>query len=225
MDPRVLLLFEREVAHQCQFALMAIKDVQNALAAPDAEPPTLPTMPDLVDLNHEQRQDAQGAWMQAIETYKLSVRRMPYAPTSSVGRVFASLQAFLAAAANVSKLLWPLQDDTRHFPDRQQELHASLEIVLPSPLESRILRNHFEHFDARLDAFFDKNPGGNFADMNIGPPMSIDLGAPHGWMYRNFDPTTGVVWFQGTEFTLGPMVQALRGIGDTASLRAIRWPP
>jgi hypothetical protein len=112
MDQRLLRIFQLEVVKQCQFAIMAIQDLENALK-------------DLNDMN---------------------------CPASNgMTRIWYSIQAFLIATGNLSKLLWP---PTPIIPERGTELRASLSVEENSCLQLRRLRNHFEHYDDRLEKFF-----------------------------------------------------------------------
>lgn len=250
----ILPLFQEEVAVQCQFAIMAMTDMYQALWSisqaaatattpppdPPVEPPTSP--PDLSNLTPEQAEQAIAAhqqdwdtWRQARdewikgfhmwnETRATHLQSEIATNTYNLRRVFAALQAFLTAAANISKLLWPEPRDARNFPDRRPQLWQSFNISLPSPLESRDLRNHFEHFDQRLDEFFHANPGGSMFDMNL---LSVDVMAsvPPGAMYRNFDPDTMCVWFGGQVFTLRPVIRAILALDPVAQEKAEQHQP
>jgi hypothetical protein len=55
-------------------------------------------------------------------------------------RIWYSVQSFLGAAGNISKILWP---PNRDFSARGAELRASLFVSGDSPLEPRTFRNHF----------------------------------------------------------------------------------
>lgn len=75
--------------------------------------------------------------------------------------------AFLVHAANASKLLWPsssrgrgrhpysVEDRTR----RAGAMREALGIPEDSPLQSRALRDHFEHFDERLEVWYQTDAG------------------------------------------------------------------
>lgn len=78
-------------------------------------------------------------------------------------RIWYSIQAILVAAGNVSKLLWPPKP---LLPERGAELRASLSVDDDSPLEPRTFRNHFEHFDERLEQWATSSERRNFADSN-----------------------------------------------------------
>ena len=65
-----------------------------------------------------------------------------------IDRIWYSVQALLSAAGNVSKLLWPFKP---LLSERGVELRASLSVGEHSLLRPRTFRNHFEHFDERLE--------------------------------------------------------------------------
>ena len=72
--------------------------------------------------------------------------------TAARERFWYSVQAFLVAAGNISKLLWPTYWKGEDLlPGRGAELKVSLEVEEDSPLEPRTFRKHFEHFDLRLE--------------------------------------------------------------------------
>jgi hypothetical protein len=64
------------------------------------------------------------------------------------------------------------------------------------------MRNHFEHYDERLDEWWAKSPDHhNIADMNVMPVGSLpnfdELS-----MFRQLDPTTMEVVFWGDKFNM-----------------------
>jgi len=127
-------------------------------------------------------------------------------------RIWYSVQAFLVAAGNISKLLWPAKP---RLPERGAELRASLSIDGESPLEPRRFRNHFEHFDERLEAWATSSERHNFADSNVGPPGMI-VGLEPGDYLRNFDTTGFAVTFRGDTYPLQPVTNAIdRSLGES----------
>lgn len=98
-------------------------------------------------------------------------------------RIWYAVQALLVAAGNISKLLWPPMPLT---PNRGEELRASLSVKDRSPLESRTFRNHFEHFDERLEKWASSSKRRNFADSNVGP-LGMIVGLDGKDYIRNFD--------------------------------------
>jgi len=125
---------------------------------------------------------------------------------SAMDRIRSSMQAFLVATGNVAKLLWPTKDSD---VARGVELRQVLQVDDGSPLSPRTFRNHFEHFDERLDSWARSSERKNFADSNIGPLGMID-GLDAGDYIRNYDPTTQTVAFRGDVYHLGPVIAALR---------------
>src|SRR5262249_32316642 len=65
-------------------------------------------------------------------------------------RFWFSVHALLCAIANISKLFWPA--DTRG-KSRGSKLRKILEVGDSSPFRSRNFRNHFEHWDERMDTW------------------------------------------------------------------------
>ena len=124
----------------------------------------------------------------------------------AMDRIWSSMQAFLVATVNVSKLLWPTKD---RDVARGVELRRVLKVDEGSPLSPGTLRNHFEHFDQRLDSWARSSERNSVADSNVGPPGMID-GLDAGDDIRNYDPTTQTVTFRGDVYHLGPVIAALR---------------
>jgi hypothetical protein len=73
--------------------------------------------------------------------------------------VFCSARAFLGATGNVSKLLWP---SSTKYSERGDKLRQTLEVSDDSPAAPRIFRNHFEHFDERLEEWAARSKRKNF---------------------------------------------------------------
>jgi hypothetical protein len=131
-------------------------------------------------------------------------------------RIWYSIQSFLVAAGNVSKLLWP---SSARIPDRAKELKNSLGVDDSSPLAPRTFRNHFEHFDERLEDWAMSSERKNFVDSNVGPSGMIS-GIDLEDYLRNFDTTKNAVTFRGDEYNLTPMVDAIIGLHGKASIEA-----
>lgn len=117
-------------------------------------------------------------------------------------RIWYSLQNFLVAAANISKLLWGQNSGT---PFRQA-VRARLGVNNASPLYSRELRNHMEHFDERMIDWNDRSVGHNYVDSNFGIPLAnwapIDI-------QRNYEPVRNEFIYRGISYELTPLVDAI----------------
>ena len=188
MDDLVMYIFQREVERQCSFALIADRDLREALGitrvTPEADDP----------FAHKKEM---------------------------MDRIWCSVQALLVAAGNISKLLWP---PTPFLPERGIELRTSLSVSEDSPLELRTFRNHFEHFDERLEKWAMSSERRNFFDSNVGPSgMTLveGLDIEPGDYLRNFDTTNFAVTFRGDVYHLHPLIGAISDLWGEAN-RATR---
>jgi hypothetical protein len=134
-----------------------------------------------------------------------------------IDRLWYSVQALLVAAGNTSKLLWPPKPI---LPERAVELRASLSVDDGSPLEPRVFRNHFEHFDERLEkwALLERRA---FIDSNVGPPDVLTGFEPADYL-RHFDTTNFAVTFRGDTYSLQPVIETTRELWEKARLEAER---
>jgi hypothetical protein len=169
MQDHVRRVFLREVERQSAFALMAIADLDAALAA------------------------------------------------RSTDRIWYCVQGALIASGNVSKLLWP----TKAYETRGTNLRKDLVISDDSVLAPRTFRNHFEHFDERLEQWVVATGGCMFVDSNVGPPGMI-AGLDETKFLRNFDTKNLAVTFQGDSYSLQPIAAALAELHNRAKELANR---
>jgi hypothetical protein len=124
---------------------------------------------------------------------------------SDTRRAFYSLQAFLIACANISKILWPV---VVKYNGRGSELVSLLSIdETKSVLKRRDPRNHLEHFDERLHIWFDSSTHHNIMDMSIGPSNMVS--GPIDFM-RFFNTDNFSFRFRNDEYEIEPMIKELR---------------
>lgn len=136
------------------------------------------------------------------------------------GRIWYSVQAFLVATGNISKLLWPPQPrEPSKLPERAQELRDSLSVSASSPLEPRAFRNHFEHFDERLESWATTSARRNFIDSNVGRGPAV-AGFDVSDYLRNFDTKDHSVTFCGDTYALGPLLEAIEVLHAAAAREA-----
>src|SRR5437870_10151252 len=81
-------------------------------------------------------------------------------------RVFYAIQTLLVAAANISKVFWP----NHRYQDRGRKLRANLEVADNSVLALRSFRDHFEHYDERLENWASSSRRHNIVDTSVMPP-------------------------------------------------------
>jgi hypothetical protein len=112
-------------------------------------------------------------------------------PTRDVEMVFVALQGVLVASANLSKLLWG--SGGRRDAERIR-LRESLAVADDSPLRDPQLRNDFEHFDERVELWFETSTNRNYIGRYVGPYGGI-VGPATGDRFQHFDPVTGEATF------------------------------
>lgn len=81
-------------------------------------------------------------------------------------RLWPSIQNLLNAVANISKACWG--SGGKRVAQRAS-LRKSLEIDDSSPIRWTTVRNHWEHYDERMDEWWDTSPDHTFIDMNVMP--------------------------------------------------------
>lgn len=124
--------------------------------------------------------------------------------TANTDLVFYSAHAFLSHVGNISKLLWPDIKTKRSMPKtykRDKELKLLLNIPENSPLKDRLFRNHYEHFDSRIDEWVFSSEHHNFIQKFVGPLTGIG-GINTGDIMKHFDPNTFVLTFRGDIYDL-----------------------
>jgi len=137
---------------------------------------------------------------------------------------FAAIQALLTAVANVSKLLWPTRS---RLADRGNTLRNLLAVSDESPVKSKDFRNHFEHFDDRLEDWALESKRRNIADMNVGSMDKIK-GIDSSDFLRNFDSNRFILTFRGQTYDIGKVCSEVRKIEEKAgqhSIPSAQWPP
>jgi hypothetical protein len=218
VDPFSRQIFYHEIKRQCAFALMAYEDIKQALNEYHRPRPASPkpNSEDVAQIRLSMARREQ--WLRAMATYDQQRE-------AAHERLWYSVQAFLGAAGNISKLLWPAyRKGEELIPQRGPELRASLAVEEDSPLAPRTLRNHFEHFDARLEAWAVSSTPRGFVDSNIGPASMVS-GFDPGHCLRNFDTVNFAVTFQGETYRLRPIIEAIQAIYQRATekLRERAW--
>lgn len=130
--------------------------------------------------------------------------------------VWYAIQNLLVAAGNTSKIFWPPKPKYRK---RGEELRKNLDIKDNSPICPRTFRNHFEHFDERLESWAMSSKRHNFADSNIGPSNMI-AGIDQEDFLRNFDNTTWTLTLRGDKYELKPIIDAIHKLYEKVSIEA-----
>jgi hypothetical protein len=130
---------------------------------------------------------------------------------SNADAAWFALQAILVSAANISKLLWGNKKDV--VIEARRPLREEMGVTEDSALNSRRLRNSFEHFDERLEELFGGEVPMEYSSRNIGPadsaPVPVGVESIHfGW----YDPLTQVLTFWDRSADLQAIVTAVDDI-------------
>jgi hypothetical protein len=122
----------------------------------------------------------------------------------------------LVAVGNISKIFWPIN---QKYGMRGEELRKSLGIEDNSPIQPRNFRNHFEHFDERLEKWAKSSERHNFVDSSILPPNMIAGIEPKDFL-RIFNPKTWTLTFRGDKYELKPIIKAIYELYPKVSTEA-----
>jgi hypothetical protein len=119
-------------------------------------------------------------------------------------------------AASISRIFWPPggrnKNSTKRAHRRGQFLRDLLALSSGHSIQDRTLRDHFEHFDERLDAWAESSRYRNIVQRFIGPRSAFGGNAiEDGDIIHHYDPGTRIFCFRGERFD----IQALAsGVDD-----------
>ena len=119
--------------------------------------------------------------------------------------VWVSIQSILVATANISKILLPQSKDHK---SRGDHLRKILAIDDDNVLLDRRFRNHFEHYDERIESWFDPPKSAVYTDLVIDPFMSSRKFFPQ-FYHRGYNPVDRTVTFRGQHINLNAAILAL----------------
>lgn len=119
--------------------------------------------------------------------------------------VWCSIQSILVAAGNVSKILWPSQ----RYKGRGERLRQLLNVKEDNLLSNRKFRNHFEHYDERIEDWFNTQSSAVYSDLAMNPSL-------RGFManndHRGYNSFNNTLIFRGEVLDLNEVLNALEGI-------------
>jgi hypothetical protein len=158
----------------------------------------------------------------ACETIEKSLHIMGHETDKEkqLDRFWYSVQSFLVSVANISKILWPstpcgLVLDPDVISSRIA-LRTLLSVDEDSILKSRSFRNHFEHFDSRIEEWAKKTKDRRVIDSNVLPSYLIAGYDPMSMM-RNFDPSTYELTFRDRRYQFRLVVDAIKELFEKAT--------
>lgn len=139
--------------------------------------------------------------------------------TVVTGDVWVAIQNLLSASGNISKALWG--SGGRHAEARRT-LRESLKVADDSPLREVVLRNHLEHYDERIDRWWETSKQHHYLDMAV-----LDLDTVYiedADAFRVLDPDTLQVIFWGERFDLPGLIEAVSELQTKAVEQIKRIP-
>lgn len=130
------------------------------------------------------------------------------ADSSEPIEMWGSIQSILVAAGNVSKILWPAR---KAYTERGKQLRALIGVDDNNLLSDRTFRNHFEHYDERIEEWFDANNSAVYLDSRIDPFEGGAFGLPRQF-HRSYNPITQVLSFREKSIDLSAVLAELAAI-------------
>lgn len=133
-----------------------------------------------------------------------------------IRRFWIHARGLLTACASASLIFWPSPAGKRDLAElreyRAKALREEYGMTDASPLANRELRDHFTHYDERLDAWAADAERTGFADGNIGPLEALPY--REDCVLRHYDDQRDQFVFLGTRYDVAAMVGELRQIAD-----------
>jgi hypothetical protein len=120
--------------------------------------------------------------------------------------LWVGCQILISGSGNVSKALWGDGRNRAKVAPVRQPLRDSLNVDDSSPLFELSMRNNFEHFDERIDKWWNEDQHHNIIDGGVISPISAVAGFTDIQMFRNYDETGPTIWFWGQRFDVQPIV-------------------
>lgn len=143
---------------------------------------------------------------------------------------FPSAQALVHHAAAVSRMFWPPGSRNKQAKERAalrgETLRNAICLTTPHPVQSRTLRDHFEHFDERLDAWAEASKHRNIIKQLVGTRAAVGGdGVEDGDIIHHYDPATKVYAFRGEKFDVQDLATGLSDIYEKVKARfGDDWP-
>jgi len=139
------------------------------------------------------------------------------AESSDPIEVWSSIQSILVAAANVSKILWPAR---KLYKERGKQLRGLIGVDDHHLLSDRTFRNHFEHYDERIEDWFDGNDSAVYMDQRIDPLERSPCSLPR-LFHRSYNPVSQVLTFRDESIDLAAVLAALAEIREKCRFLAL----
>lgn len=119
--------------------------------------------------------------------------------------------------AAVSRMFWPPRcrdkKKTARAQQRGQVLRDQLKIPSNHSIQKRTLRDHFEHFDERLDDWAENSRNKNMINQLFGSRNAVGgNGIGDSDIIHHYDPVTKIYAFRGEPFDVQELVDGISDI-------------
>ena len=142
---------------------------------------------------------------------------MEEAKASSDGKLFwYSVQNLLVASGRTSRLLWSPEEEAA---ERRAALRESLGVEDDSPLNALEFVEHFEHFDKRLEEWYESSENLRYFDSYTEPLDVLAETTPED-RFRGYHTEKNAIIFHDDLYRLDPIVEAIEELRQKAEAEA-----
>jgi hypothetical protein len=190
VKPTILKRLQAEVARQCQFAILAFQDLEQAIQS--------------------ETLSIERVWfsVQALLIAAANVSKTLYSPPKQNNKGFAGINDNGSKKKELAEIKKALREN----------LGVAENSILISK-EVTGIRNAFEHFDERLYSWATLSKRHNIVDSCIGD-ISIFEGIDPNDYLRNLNPNTWELTFQGKVYNLKTIIEAIHDLHTVAKTQA-----
>jgi hypothetical protein len=219
VENALLRLFCREVAAQCRYLLRAYEELSSAIMQLDNHPPFF------TDQHPKSDFDSEAEYLAAVAAHRARWAEYGRRQRETSERLWLNAHVLVVTAANISKLLW---GSCSKRATERKALRELLGVTDHSPFKDRTTRNHFEHFDERVEDWYtasENRPARIFIDHAVGPVAEmVDPPPARIEVFRHYDPETGQLTFWGDVLSVPELTADAERLLSTAQAEADRLP-
>jgi hypothetical protein len=144
----------------------------------------------------------------------------PLAEQVLIGEIVNQSKFAALAADRLAKTPDPIEVARESYVARGKQLRELLNVPDESPLFDRSIRNHFEHYDERIEEWFRHSSSAVYRDLRI------DSREPTPWgltplFHRRYNPVSQELLFRSESITLAAVLGALAEIRETCKSFAL----
>lgn len=123
--------------------------------------------------------------------------------------IWGAIQSILVSSGNVSKILWPSKNK---YKSRGRLLRGYLNIDSNHNLAPRLFRNHFEHFDERVEVRFNNSPTGVYIDRQMNPSLNNIFDDREPTCQRGYNTFNHTLIFNGEILDVQALIFSLKDL-------------